>query len=136
MAISRNTLIVQGNLGADPKDETKEGSITQKASGFLLESYSYKSEGAWKKGTHAVPFTCWGYVAKRLLEWGSKGQHIEIEGFVNLNSWEKDGEKRSRLVATAIKIQYIKMADTDKADAPGPNQYTDGSEINPDDIPY
>lgn len=136
MAISRNLVIVQGNLGIDPKDETKEGSTKKKASGFLLQNYSYPSKGEdgksnWAKATRAVPFICWGAVATRLLEWGSKGQHIEIEGTVELNTWIKDGKKRSRVVITAQYIQYTKMLDT-----LGPDQYADGSKINPDDIPY
>jgi single-strand DNA-binding protein len=48
-----------------------------------------------------------GKMADRVADTLRKGQQIFIEGHLKLDSWEKDGQKRSRLVIVVDNFQYL-----------------------------
>jgi single-strand DNA-binding protein len=66
-----------------------------------------KKGDQWVDETTFVDVTLWGRTAEVANEYLSKGSNILIEGRLKLDSWEKDGQKRSKLRIVAEKMQML-----------------------------
>ncbi len=74
----------------------------------LAVNEKYKNaNGEWIEEVTFVDVTVWGRTAEVMSEYLSKGSPVFIEGRLKLDSWEKDGQKRSRLKVTCEKMQLI-----------------------------
>jgi single-strand DNA-binding protein len=69
---------------------------------------SYKTaEGQLKEEVTYVDIVAWGRQAETCKEFLTKGSPILVEGRLQLDQWEKDGEKKSRLRVRAERIQFL-----------------------------
>ena len=91
----------------------------------------------WAKDKEEVSFidiTLWGKQAESLAPYLTKGKQVVIQGELVQDSWEKDGQKFSRVGVTARQVQLVGSKDEQKQ-APqtpqaGPENFQD------DDIPF
>ncbi len=63
--------------------------------------------GEWIEETTFVDVTLWGRTAEIAGEYLSKGSPVFIEGRLKLDTWEQDGQKRSKLKVVGEKMQLI-----------------------------
>jgi len=63
--------------------------------------------GEWIEETTFVDVTLWGRTAEVAGEYLSKGSPILIEGRLKYDTWEKDGQKRSKLSVVAARMQMV-----------------------------
>jgi single-strand DNA-binding protein len=98
-----NQTIITGNLTADIETrEFKSGGEAQHLSKFTLGS----NEG---ERVVFMPVEAWNM--PHLAEHLSKGSKVLISGSLKQDSWETDkGEKRSRIVLTAYKVEFLDPA--------------------------
>lgn len=54
-----------------------------------------------------VDLTLWGQTAEVAAEYAGKGKQIAITGRLKLETWEKEGEKRSKLVVVVENLQLL-----------------------------
>lgn len=95
-----NKVIIQGRLTRDP-EVTEAGGFKK---GVITVAWSEKY-----KETEKVCFLdciAWRSSAEFLEKYFKKGQEIVIEGQLATNSWEKDGQKYSRIVCNIEKINF------------------------------
>ena len=103
---SVNKVVLIGNLTRDPE-------LTHTASGAAVASFGlavnrkYKQGDEWKEDVCFVDITTWGNLADNCSKYISKGSPVFVEGRLNLGTWEKDGEKRSKLDVVAITVQFL-----------------------------
>lgn len=93
-----NKITLIGNLGKDPELKTFEsGSKVAKFSLGVTEKFKNKS-GEVVSNTEWFDLECWEGIAGIAEKYLKKGSPIYVEGKVKTESWEKDGEKRSKKV--------------------------------------
>lgn len=84
--------------------------------------------------------TCWGKTAEFVAKYIKKGHLVGFTGNAQVESWEKDGVKRSKVTFTANSVESL----TSKKDAEAMGDTSSGSEFVPvndpdenmDDVPF
>ncbi len=95
-----------GNLTRDPElryipSGTAVTEIT------LAVNDRVKRNDQWTEETQFVDVTLWARTAEVVNEYLSKGSSILVEGRLKYDTWEKDGQKRSKLRVVADKMQML-----------------------------
>lgn len=91
-----NTAIITGNLTRDPE-------LRQTASGTSVLQFSVavndrvKENGEWTDRANYIDCTMFGTRADSLSKLLHKGSKVAVQGKLHWSSWEKNGEKRSKV---------------------------------------
>jgi len=103
---SFNRVILVGNLTRDPELRYIPSGTAVSEIGLAVNDRVKKND-QWVDETTFVDVTLWGRTAEVANEYLSKGSNILIEGRLKLDTWEKDGQKRSKLRVVADKMQML-----------------------------
>ena len=103
---SFNRVIVMGNLTRDPELRYTAGRKAVCDVGLAVND-RIKKEGEWVEETTFVDVTLWGRTAEVANEYLAKGSPVLIEGRLKLETWEKEGQKRSKLKIVCDRMQMI-----------------------------
>ena len=103
---SFNRVILVGNLTRDPELRYIPSGTAVSEIGLAVNDRVKKGD-QWVDETTFVDVTLWGRTAEVANEYLSKGSNVLIEGRLKLDSWEKDGQKRSKLRVVADKMQML-----------------------------
>lgn len=145
---SYNRVILVGNLTRDPELRYIPSGTAVSEIGLAVNDRVKKGD-QWVDETTFVDITLWARTAEVANEYLSKGSSVLIEGRLKLDSWEKDGQKRSKLRVVADKMQMLggrggggggsrSRSDSDPYSAPAEEYSPAGgpSPPEPDDIPF
>lgn len=66
-----------------------------------------KRNDQWTEEVTFVDVTLWGRTAEIANEYLSKGTSVMIEGRLKMDTWEKDGQKRSKLKVIGEKMVLV-----------------------------
>ncbi|TWT88405.1 Single-stranded DNA-binding protein [Pseudobythopirellula maris] len=103
---SYNRVILVGNLTRDPELRYIPSGTAVSEIGLAVNDRVKKGD-QWVDETTFVDVTLWARTAEVANEYLSKGSSVLIEGRLKLDSWEKDGQKRSKLRVVADKMQML-----------------------------
>jgi single-strand DNA-binding protein len=103
---SFNRVVLVGNLTRDPELRYIPSGTAVSEIGLAVNDRVKKND-QWVDETTFVDVTLWGRTAEVANEYLSKGSNILIEGRLKLDTWEKDGQKRSKLRVVAEKMQML-----------------------------
>src|SRR5512134_1884429 len=107
---SFNRVILVGNLTRDPELRYIPSGTAVSEIGLAVND-RVKRGDQWVDETTFVDVTMWGRTAEVANEYLSKGSPVLIEGRLKLDSWEKDGQKRSKLRVVCEKMQMLGSRD-------------------------
>ncbi|HGT1604973.1 TPA: single-stranded DNA-binding protein [Clostridioides difficile] len=110
-----NSVILIGRLTKDPELKYIPGSGTAVSTFTIAVDRDYiKKDGT--KETDFIPIEVMGKLAEICANNLTKGRLIGVEGSIRVNSYEKDGEKRTYTKVHANKIKFLdyKKDDTEK----------------------
>jgi single-strand DNA-binding protein len=136
-----NLVIVEGNLGREPELKyTSSGTAVVKFS--IASNFSKKVGTEWKSEPVWIDVTAWEKTAERVSENLHKGQKARVQGKLRVDSWEKDGQRHTRMYVLADRVEW--WAKKDGAPRREPGQDDEGprtrTETAPDgfqeDIPF
>lgn len=96
-----NKLILVGHLTKDI-----ETGFTQSGTEFSKCSIAVDSGYGDKKKTCFIDFVTWSKTATFLNKNFSKGKPILVEGELQLDTWEKDGQKRSKHSMNVMSVGF------------------------------
>lgn len=68
---------------------------------------SVKKGEQWEEEASFFDVTVYGRIAEALKPHLTKGQQVAVMGYLKQSTWEKDGEKRSKVVIVAEHIQLV-----------------------------
>ena len=68
---------------------------------------SEKRNGAWQDKVSYFDATVWGKTAENIRPYLHKGKQIAIDGYLDQQRWEKDGQKFSKVVIIADSVQLL-----------------------------
>lgn len=129
MAAYYNRVIIAGNLTRDPQVRflSNEKAVTN--FGLAINNRYRDKNGESKEEVTFVDVTCWGRTAELVGQYLTKGSSCLIEGRLKLDSWEQDGERKSKLTVTAESVQFL---DSRKSEGrPPPQQRSEPQDSAP-----
>ena len=78
-----------------------------------------------------------GKHTENLCQYVTKGKQILVEGELNIDNYEKDGEKRSFTKVKVDRLEFLGGATTEKKTNTDTLEFTDFQEVdNEEDIPF
>ncbi len=104
---SYNRVILMGNLTRDIELRYTPGGMPVTDVGLAVNDRRKTQTGEWVDETTFVDITFFGRTAEVASEYLHKGSPVFIEGRLKLDTWEKDGEKKSRLRVICDRMQLI-----------------------------
>ena len=104
---SYNRVILIGNLTRDVELRYLQSGMAVTDIGLAVNEKYKNSNGEWVEEVSFVDVTVWGRTAEVMSEYLGKGSPVFIEGRLKLDSWEKDGQKRSKLKVICERMQLI-----------------------------
>lgn len=104
---SFNRVILLGNITRDIELKYTPSNLAVTEIGLAVNDRRKSQSGEWVEETTFVDVTLWGRTAEVASEYLSKGSPILIEGRLKLDTWETDGQKRSKLRVVGERMQMI-----------------------------
>lgn len=104
---SFNRVILVGNLTRDPEVRYTPNGTAVCDIGLAVNERRKSATGEWVEEVVYVDVTLWGRTAEVAGEYLTKGAPVLIEGRLRLDTWEKEGEKRSKLRVVADRMQML-----------------------------
>lgn len=124
-----NTLILAGHLTRKPElKHTTSGTAVCKF-GIAVNEYSKQQERA-----NFFEVQAWGKVAENCDKYLDKGSAVLIEGNLKQERWESDGQKRSRIIVNAFKVNFLSKPE--KKEEKSDNDYSVNEEDYGEEIPF
>jgi single-strand DNA-binding protein len=75
--------------------------------GMAVNDRRKGQNGEWIEETTFVDVTLWGRTAEVAGEYLGKGSPLLVEGRLKYDTWEKDGQKRSKLSVVCERMQMV-----------------------------
>ncbi|MEE2936227.1 MAG: single-stranded DNA-binding protein [Planctomycetota bacterium] len=104
---SFNRVILVGNLTRDIELKYTPGGTAVTDLGLAVNDRRKTASGEWVDETTFVDVTLWGRTAEVASEYLGKGSPILVEGRLKLDTWETDGQKRSKLRVVCDRMQML-----------------------------
>jgi single-strand DNA-binding protein len=104
---SFNRVILMGNLTRDPELRYLQSGMAVTDIGLAVNDRKKTPNGEWVDDPVFVDITLWGRTAEVVSEYCSKGKPLFVEGRLKLDTWESEGQKKSKLKVTGDRIQLL-----------------------------
>ena len=104
---SFNRVILLGNLTRDPELRYIPSGTAVTDIGLAVNERRKNASGEWVEEVTFVDVTLWARTAEVATEYLSKGSPVLIEGRLKLDTWEHEGQKRSKLKVIGERMQLL-----------------------------
>src|SRR5271154_1554198 len=102
-----NKVLLMGNLTRDPEVKyTPKGTAVCDLGVAINDSYKAQ-DGTIKETVTFVDVEVWGRTAENCKQYLTKGRPVFIEGQLRLDTWEQEGQKRSKMKVRADRVQFL-----------------------------
>ena len=104
---SFNRVVLVGNLTRTPELRHIPSGLAVTDIGLAVNDRRKLSTGEWVDEVTFVDITLWGRQAEIVCEYTTKGSPLLVEGRLKLDTWDADGQKRSKLKVIGEKIVLL-----------------------------
>jgi single-strand DNA-binding protein len=104
---SYNRVVLVGNITRDIELRYTQGGLAVTDLGLAVNDRRKTQSGEWIDETTFVDVTLWGRQAEIASEYLGKGAPVLIEGRLKLDTWEQEGQKRSKLRVVGERMQML-----------------------------
>lgn len=127
-----NSVVLIGRLTRDIELRFSASGFAIGKTGIAVNQNKKDASGNWTTIGHFFDVTILGKTAENVAKYAKKGAQIGINGHLELQQWEKDGNKYSKVVIVADNVQFCgAKQDSQNAPAPSPNK-----SLTPQSKPY
>ena len=106
--MSINRVNISGNLTRDPELRVTSGGTQVLSFGVAVNDRRRNPQtGEWEDYPNFVDRTMFGTRAEAVKRYLSKGSKVAIEGKLRYSSWERDGQRRSKLEVIVDEIEFM-----------------------------
>ena len=117
--MSINRVNISGNLTRDPELRMTSGGTQVLSFGVAVNDRRRNPQtGEWEDYPNFVDCTMFGARAEAVSRYLSKGSKVAIEGKLRYSSWERDGQRRSKLEVIVDEIEFLSRNDGSRGGAP------------------
>ena len=135
MAINR--VAISGNLTRDPELRVTAGGMQVLSLGVAVNDRRKNPQtGDWEDYPNFVDCTMFGTRAEAVSRYLSKGTKVAIEGKLRYSSWERDGQRRSKLEVIVDEIEFMSRRDGQAAQTAAAPVQTEPLDVYDEDIPF
>ena len=106
-----NVVVLTGRLTADPEStQIGENSVAN----FSIAVHDFKGG---EEFTNFFDLSAWGKLADTVSQYLTKGRWVTVRGKLRHETWEKDGQKRSRIRVLVQDLQMIPVGSKSETEA-------------------
>lgn len=106
--MSINRVCISGNLTRDPELRATAGGTQVLSFGVAVNDRRKNQQtGEWEDYPNFVDCTMFGNRAEAVSRFLAKGMKVAIDGRLRYSSWEKDGQRRSKLEVIVDEIEVM-----------------------------
>lgn len=136
-----NKVILTGNLTRDPElRATREGNPVLTLGIAVNDRRRNPQTGEWEDCPNFVDCVLFGNRADALSTRLAKGAKVVVEGRLRYSSWERDGQKRSKIEVIVDEIEFMSSRPaTGLGETPGQNPSTAATSdvtLYPEDVTF
>lgn len=103
-----NKVLLIGRLTRDPETRaTQSGSSVVSFGLAVNRSYTRKESGEKVEETCFVDCEAWGRTGETIARYLRKGRQMFVEGRLKFDSWEREGQRRSKLSVVVDGFQFL-----------------------------
>lgn len=134
MSASYNSICLIGRLTRDP-----ETSFTSSGTQVTKFSLAVDRRMDKRQNTDFVPIVAFGKLAEAVANYCAKGQLVLVDGELNIDQYEKDGERKTYAKVIARNVQFLdtrKSAETETVEAPEKPEFFSTDNGESDEVPF
>lgn len=106
--MSINRAMISGNLTRDAELRSTQSGTYMLGMGIAVnDRRKNQKTGEWEDWPNFVDCTMFGTRAEKLQPYLTKGTKVAVEGKLSYRSWEKDGQRRSKLEVIVDEIEFM-----------------------------
>lgn len=105
--MSINHVSIAGNLTRDPELRATQGGTAVLSFGIAVDDRRKNASGQWEDVPNFFECVTFGNRATALSDILTKGMKVSIAGKLHYSSWEKDGQKHSKVDIIAQEIELM-----------------------------
>ena len=106
--MSINRVMISGYLTRDPElRQTSSGMAVLRFGVAVNDRRRNQQTGEWEDYPNFIDCTMFGNRASSVNRFITKGSKVAIEGKLRFSSWEKDGQRRSKLEVIVDEIEFM-----------------------------
>ena len=106
--VSINRVNITGNLTRDPELRATQGGTQILRLGVAVNDRRRNPQtGNWEDYPNFIDCVMFGTRAEAIQRYLSKGTKVAIEGRLRYSSWERDGQKRSKIEVVVDEIEFM-----------------------------
>ena len=114
-----NLVALSGNLTRDAEMRmTMGGSAVASFTVAVSDRRKNSRTGEWEDYPNFVDCIMFGRRAEAVARYLGKGSRVAVEGKLRYSSWEKDGQRRSKLEVVVDEIEFLSRNRSDDDDSP------------------
>ena len=102
-----NRVVLVGNITREIELRYTQSGTAVTDIGLAINERKKNPSGEWVDDPQFIDVTLWGRTAEVAAEYLGKGAPILIEGRLKLETWESDGQKRSKLKVVGERMQML-----------------------------
>lgn len=106
--MSINKAVISGNLTRDPElRATAGGTAVLEFAVAVNDRVKNQQTGQWEDRPNFIDCTMFGARAEGVSRFLQKGAKVCVEGRLRWSSWEKDGQRRSKVEVVVDEIEFM-----------------------------
>lgn len=105
--MSINQVSITGNLTREPEIRSTQSGTTVLSFGIAVNDRRKVADGQWADEPNFFECVTFGNRAKALGDILTKGMKVAIAGKLHYSSWEKDGQKHSKVDIIANDVELM-----------------------------
>lgn len=119
--MSINRVFVTGNLTSDAELRDTQGGTSYLRMGVAVNDRRKNPQtGEWEDVPNFVDCVMFGTRAEAIARYLTKGTKVAVDGSLRYSSWERDGQRRSKLEVAVRDVEF--MSRQQQAQQPAPQQ--------------
>ena len=104
---SYNKVFLMGNLTRDPQLTYLPSQMPVVEFGMAVNDRRKQPDGSYADKANFIDLSIFGKRAEALQKYVKKGDPLFIEGKLDYQKWEKDGQKRSKLKVIVQNFEFL-----------------------------
>ncbi len=107
MSKSINQVILMGNLTRDPELRTTPGGQSVCSFSLAVNRSWQGQDGQTQEAVDYFDVVAWAKLGELVNQYLSKGRKCLVQGRLSQRSWEKDGQKHSKVEVVASDVTFL-----------------------------
>lgn len=134
--MSINKVFISGNLTRDCELRSTASGTAVLGFGVAVNDRRRNPQtGEWEDYPNYIDCTVFGARAESLSRMLAKGAKVAVEGKLRYSSWERDGQRRSKVEVVAEEIELMQRRDGSQAGSRREPAYVEATPYD-EDIPF